>query len=340
MLRRQSGFTRASALGPIADFMDRQGGSIDRVFRDVDLPLTILESPETLVPLREQFRLLERAARETGDPHFGARLGQNVRMSNLSAFGRWVAEAGSLAETIERSARGLNKMLQTATVLTLTRDGPVAEWSIEFLDSECTGRYQNELLGLSYMIDAVRCHEGRAWTPNLVVTTAPRRSSKVDLEAIFGTNVTTGRAVPAIQFDSALLDRPSADRQLTASARNPRLAEEPGVPGAEDVLATISAVTALALCEGLPRIDWVASKLGLPRRSLQRRLAEAGTTFGQVVEDLLQKRAEALLRTTSQPVTHIALQLGYAETAHFTRAFKRWHGITPSDFRRSLQTAS
>lgn len=77
--RRQSGYTRASSLGPIADVLGRQGGSILRVLKDVDLPVALLEAPEMLVPLREQFRLLERAARTTGDPEFGARLGRDVR---------------------------------------------------------------------------------------------------------------------------------------------------------------------------------------------------------------------------------------------------------------------
>lgn len=205
MAQRQSGFTRASSLGPIAAFMDRQGGSIARVLNAVDLPFALLERPEVLVPLREQFRLLQRAARETGDAQFGARLGREVRVRNLSAFGKWVSEAEDLAETIRRAMHGLNTMLQTSTVLRLTREGPIAQWSIEFLDPECEGRYHNELLGLSYMIDAVRCHAGRSWTPNLILTTSPRGTAKGTLEQVFGANVSTGHEVPAIQFDASLL---------------------------------------------------------------------------------------------------------------------------------------
>ena len=163
MSRRQSGFTRASSLGPIADVLGRQGGSILRVLKDVDLPVALLEAPEMLVPLREQFRLLERAARTTGDPEFGARLGRDVRIKKLSAFGKWVSEADDLNGAIDRSKRGLNRMLQSSTELTLTFVGATAQWSIEFLDPECEGRYHNELLGLGYMIDAVRVYAGRDW---------------------------------------------------------------------------------------------------------------------------------------------------------------------------------
>jgi hypothetical protein len=121
MAQRQSGFTRASSLGPISEVIEWQGGSIARVLKAVDLPFALLERHEILVPLREQFRLLERAARDTGDPHFGARLGQNVRVQNLHAFGKWVSEAESVDDAIGRAMHGLNSMLQTSTVLALTR---------------------------------------------------------------------------------------------------------------------------------------------------------------------------------------------------------------------------
>jgi AraC-like DNA-binding protein len=218
-------------------------------------------------------------------------------------------------------------------VLTLSRQGETAEWSIEFLDPECTGRYQNELLGLSYLIDAVRCHAGRGWKPNLVMTTAARGAPKAALEQIFGANVSTGHAVPTIRFDARLLDG-AGGPAAKADADRRMLPDEPPLPAYQDELATIVAVTALALCETYPRIDWVAAKLAMTRRSLQRRLAEHGTTFGQLVEDELKRRSLALLVRTSQSVTAIALQLGYADGAHFTRAFKRWSGMTPSAYRQ------
>ena len=58
MAPRISGFTRASALGPIADFMERQGGCVFRVLRHVDLPAQLLEKPDLVIPMREQFRFL------------------------------------------------------------------------------------------------------------------------------------------------------------------------------------------------------------------------------------------------------------------------------------------
>lgn len=330
MAPRLSGFTRASSLGPIADFMDRQGGSAARVLRSVDLPFALLEQPDIVIPLQAQFRFLESAARETGDPHFGARLGQVVRMANLSAFGAWVCAAETLTQAMERGHAGLNTMLQTSTVLTLLRNGPKVRWLIEFVEPETDGRHHNELLGVAYQIDVVRTYAGRQWRPDVVLTALPRGTPRAELEEIFGTNISHGHPIPGIEFDAALLSY-GLHTKAEAPAR-PRQQEAP-VPGNGDTIGTIAAVTALALYEGYPRVDWVATKLGTTRRSLQRYLREHGTSFNRLVEDALCKRAKDLLAQGTVSVTDIALQLGYSDPAHFTRAFRRWTGIAPTAYR-------
>jgi len=333
MATRLSGFTRASSLGPIADLMDRQGGSIARVLRDVDLPFALLEQPEIIVPLREQFRLLERAARETGDDYFGARLGQVVSSPDLSAFGAWVCSAVTLGQAMKRAHAGLAIMLQTSTNLYVLHRAGKVRWSIEFVEPETDGRHHNELLGVGYMMDVVRVYAGRRWRPDVVMTALPARTPCRTLEEILGTNVSNGHAMSAIEFDAALLDR-NVDRR-SASWRVADRRSEPAVPGRDDTLATIAAVTDLALHEGYPRIDWVAAKLGTTRRSLQRRLGAHGITFNGLVEGTLFRHARTLLARNDMPVTDIALRLGYADPAHFTRAFRRWSGTTPSAFRNA-----
>ncbi len=338
MAPRLSGFTRASSLGPISEFMEGQGGCVARVLRDVDLPFALLEQRDMLVPLREQFRFLERAARETGDDYFGARLGQVVRTNELSAFGAWVCAAETLWQAIERAHAGLNGMLQTATQLTLEVDGPRARWWIAFLDTETDGRRHNEFLGVGYLIDTVRVYAGRRWRPDLVMTALPRGSPSAMLEDIFATNVSHGHAAPGISFNASLLQRRlpgSYSNGIPPSQRR----TEPQVPAQDDELATIAAVTDLAVLEEYPRIEWVAAKLGTTRRSLQRRLFANGTTFNHLIEQTLFRRAKSLLREGAVPITEIALQLGYADPAHFTRAFRRWTRVTPSAYRAAADEA-
>ncbi|WP_041318806.1 helix-turn-helix transcriptional regulator [Hyphomicrobium nitrativorans] len=330
MAPRLSGFTRAASLGPIADFMDRQGGNITRVLSDVDLPFALLDQPEIVVPLREQFRFLERAARETGDRHFGARLGQAVTSPHLSAYGAWVCRAETLQDAMTRAHAGLAVMLQTSTNLYMRREGTRVRWSIEFVEPETEGRHHNELLGIGYMMDVVRVYAGPKWRPHGVATALPRGEPRAELELILGTNVEHGDPIPSLTFDASLLHCGHAGaggKREDASG-----GAEPKLPKQNDDVATIAAVIDLALHEAYPRIEWVAGKLGMTRRSLQRRLASHGTSFVELTEATLQNRAKALLREGSA-ITDIALELGYRDPAHFTRAFRRWTGMAPTAFR-------
>ena len=331
MAPRLSGFTRAASLGPIADFMDRQGGNIARVLSDVDLPFALLDQPEIVVPLREQFRFLERAARETGDRHFGARLGQAVASPHLSAYGAWVCRAATLHEAMTRAHAGLAVMLQTSTNLYVAREGERIRWSIEFVEPETEGRHHNELLGIGYMMDVVRVFAGPKWRPHGVATALPRGEPRAELELILGTNVEHGDPMPSLTFDATLLQcgHSSAGRKERGMTGE----DEPELPKQNDEVATIAAVIDLALHEEYPRVEWVAGKLGMTRRSLQRRLASHGTSFAELTERTLLRRAQALLRDEDIAVTDIALELGYRDPAHFTRAVRRWTGMAPTAFR-------
>lgn len=316
--------------------MDRQGGNIGRVLSDVDLPFALIEQPEIVVPLREQFRFLERAAKETGDEYFGARLGQVVTSPALSAYGAWVCRAPTLRQAMTRAHAGLASMLQTSTNLYVVQEGDRVRWSIEFVEPETDGRHHNELLGIGYMMDVVRVYAGPKWRPHFVRTALPKGHARAELEMILGANVSHGDAMPSFTFDASLLDL-----RLAKPGRNERAAnggEEPELPKQNDQVATIAAVIDLAVHEEYPRIGWVAEKLGMTRRSLQRRLAAHGTTFLTLAEASILRRAKALLREGRAPITDVALALGYADPAHFTRAFRRWTGVAPSAYRAGAVT--
>jgi len=321
------GHTRASALGPISDFVEARGGSIERIFQRVDLPLALLDNPDLPLPLKDQFNVLSEAGREIGDPFFGASLGRLVRMEKLSAFGAWVASASTLGVAIDRSKHGLNRYLQTATILQLRILRKVARWSIEFLDPGADGRFQNELLGVSYLIDGVRHFAGDQWSPMLIRSTCTGQAQAAELEKVFKAPVMHGAKVTAIEFDKAL---------LSATGRQNLVAEtmlEPVIHPASGYREQVAALLAIALLEGHPKIDWIASKLETNRRSLQRSLDAEGCNYSVLLDGLLKDRAVALLQSTDRKLTEIALQLGYSDGAHFSRAFRRWTGVAPSQSR-------
>ena len=82
-----------------------------------------------------------------------------------------------------------------------------------------------------------------------------------------------------------------------------------------------------------PDLEAAASRLHVSSRTLKRRLARRGTTYQHLLDQTRKARATALLRDTRVPIAQIAATLGYRDPATFTRAFRKWTGRSPSEFR-------
>jgi AraC-like DNA-binding protein len=89
----------------------------------------------------------------------------------------------------------------------------------------------------------------------------------------------------------------------------------------------------------LPSAAVVAARLGMSLRSLNRRLQEHGTSFQALRDEARRIRAVRLLQSTAEPVEAIAAALGYANAAGFHRAFRRWTGVSPGDFRDGTRSS-
>ena len=79
--------------------------------------------------------------------------------------------------------------------------------------------------------------------------------------------------------------------------------------------------------------DLVAADLLMSSRTLQRRLSEEGTNFAEVLNDTRKELAQQYIEDDSLPIKEISYLLGFSEAANFTRAYKRWTGMTPTDVR-------
>lgn len=93
---------------------------------------------------------------------------------------------------------------------------------------------------------------------------------------------------------------------------------------------------ARALSEGLPGMADIARRLGLSARSFHRRLAEQGLSFQTLTEETRREIALGMLQEERYALSEIAFLTGYSEQSAFNRAFKRWMGVTPANYRKSV----
>lgn len=172
----------------------------------------------------------------------------------------------------------------------------------------------------------------RPWQPTRISFT--HRGDPGDYARCFRCPVDFAASVDAICLEAALLDAStsSPDAILHALLRR-QLAELVG-PGDEPSLAhQVRRAISDQLEGGAMTIDTVATALALSRRTLQRRLDDEGASFSDLVGDVRRGLAELYLRESSLPIAEIAARLGYADPRAFQRAFREWHGTTPSEWR-------
>ncbi|MBB4753800.1 AraC family transcriptional regulator [Actinoplanes lobatus] len=101
------------------------------------------------------------------------------------------------------------------------------------------------------------------------------------------------------------------------------------LPGADDMIGRIRAVVGESLDFGPVPIEILSNRLALHPRTLQRRLAQLGTTYAGIVDDVRRDRARLYLTGTRLPFHHVSARLGFAEQATFSRACHRWWGVPP-----------
>ena len=108
------------------------------------------------------------------------------------------------------------------------------------------------------------------------------------------------------------------------------------LPADGDVRDEVRSVLSTQLTSGEMRIDVVARRLATTPRTLQRRLARAGTSFDALCDDARKQAARTYLADTTLTIAEVTYLLGYSEPTAFHRAFRRWHGTTPQAFRARM----
>lgn len=313
-------------MGPVADAVEQAGGNVARVFSSADLSLKLIDQPERLIPLRDQLTLLECAAREIADPALPARLSLQAGVSGLGAYGDYILAATHLEAAIGRASLTMGSLLQSSTSMQFyVRDG-MAHWCYVVTERCDVGRQKNEILALGYMMDLTRRFLGRTWVPQQATLSGSELQSRTQVETALSTDVSLG-AIAGLVFPEEELAAANPKRSA-CSAR-----ECPQEPIVDDLVVCVEHLIALALLEGRPSIDWVAARVGMSRRSFQRRLSERGLTFEMVLRTVLEREAEYLLADPRCSISQAAYELGYADAAHFSRAFVGWKGMSPRTWR-------
>jgi AraC-like DNA-binding protein len=295
-----------------------------------DLPITVdaLRDPATRVPLRLCEAIVARAHALTHEPALAFYLGLQTRISSHGFLGFAAMTSATVREALDLATRFVSTRT-SAIALALYVEGDTA--SLVFEERTPLGALR-EFLVIAIIVGIWQLGESLTGGPLAghaeVAFSAPAYATKVPQPE----RILFDRPAHRLVFAAATLDRTLATADPVAAKlaiaqceRELAAVVDAGLPGRIRGL--------LATRAELPAVGELARELHMSERTLKRKLAEHGTTYSAIRDDLRRQRALLLLDNRELSIGEIAGRLGYSELPNFTRAFRKWTGMTPASYR-------
>jgi AraC-like DNA-binding protein len=224
-----------------------------------------------------------------------------------------------------------------ATTASLVTSGGFARLVYAISVHGITDARQLQLGAVAVMFNILQDLFGRHWRPTVVSFATRAPSNLRPFHLFFRAPLRFDADESAVVFERHWLDRqlppvdPAFRLQVAAEVRERQAAILENLP------AAVRRMVRKRLIVGQGSMDEVAAALGVHRRTLDRHLGKHGVSYGKLLESVKEDVARQLLRDTDMQVQQVAESLHFSSAANFATAFRRWTGVTPSEFRRSAR---
>lgn len=324
---------RAASLTNFAEVARLAGLNPDRLLLDAGLTPAMLSEPDLMVPADRVRWLLETTARKAGDEAFGLRMAMTRQLSNLGPVGLVIRDQPTARAAIQVLMRH-HAALNGALAMNLVDNGSLVQVCEELLPTfPAQPTRQSIELAVGVLFVVLRHLLGSDWRPQKVCfmhaapldTTAHLRllGPRVEFRQDFN-----GIVCLASELDAS---NPQADPLMGRYAQ--RLLD--ALPG-DDAASTLDEVRrtiALLLPSGRCNIEQVSAHMGLVPRTVQRRLADSGRSFSELVNELRVGLAQRHIVHGDRSLTDVATLLGFAALSGFSRWHQQQFHCSPSQSR-------
>jgi AraC-like DNA-binding protein len=314
------------------------GAPVERVLERSKLPVYLEQTPDAYVSLPRALELVWRSRAEVGIMELGFLAGRAASIDTLhpAAQRALIAAPSALSRTLALADHVHRE--NSAVRIHIRHEGADRRVVCEVL-----GFQQSPLVGfaewkvIAGIIDVLRSAVGAHWRPLEITFISRGRPCDATLEAFGNTRILTGQPCGSVLVAAADLARTCTQGQATsAHGHHSGAAATPsGLGDAWDFATALGALVRPYLAQGHPHLSLMAEVVGISERSLQRRLAQIGTAYSEILQQARFAVASDLLAEPDMTIADIAFAAGYENAAHFSRAFKRLTGMTPRDYRRN-----
>lgn len=333
--------TSLATLGLIAErVLELYGLDASAMLARHGIDRSLLGNPDARIPSRTWDALARDAAAAIPDPAFGLFAARCWHPSNLGALGFAWLTSSTLRTGLGRVVRYWQLLGEASS--TRLEESPVGLTFVlarQALDPQ-SGAITVDFV-TSLIVDMCRMNAGSSLRPLAVRLRRVRPSHHETYRRFFGCTVYFEADEDSITIARRDADRPlpTSNRQLAATLDRV-LAEQLARLDKDNVVARCQAQLFEQLSSGEVSEDSMAMQLNMSRRTLQRKLAEADVTYQKLVDDTRRDLALRHLENPRHSLTDITFLLGFSQQSAFTRAFKRWTGMSPVEYRARRSTSA
>lgn len=327
----------AGAAFKVADAAAASGVSAEKLCRAAGLDPALLAEADNPMPFTQLVRLLECGARLTGDDAFGLHVGERTDVKSYGLLGYVTINSRTFGEALGSLIR-YQKIRTNAVEFSLEVEGADAHLAYHYRMAGvalCERRQESEEM-LSTMVRVGRGLTGMDWAPLEVHFEHAEPPDVSEHGRIFRAPVRFKRPVTKLVFDASILALPLVAADPALGSLLERQAEEllANAPRRGVFSESVRRLIKESLPGGDARMEPACRRLGVSARTLQRKLREEGTSFQELLEETQRALAEFYLRKPEAAICEISYSLGFSQPSAFHRAFRRWTGLTPKEFRR------
>lgn len=320
----------------LVEVVERASVTRDALLRGTALDARRLEGTIDRFPLEDFERLQLRALDLTGDEALGLHMAEHASEAAFDLVAHLVAHAPTLRSAVEVCCR-YERLFMDGAHLRLSERGSIASITLEFARQSPRADRMLAEFALAALMRMIEAFGGPGTRAIEVRFEHPSPAHRREYTRVFSGAERFGRNSTGIDFDAKILDRPQLHQHPALSAvlhdhaqqQLARIGREPGF------LERLREYLLARAASNIPDMESAARDLGTSARSLRRRLKGEGITYRGLVQSALERSAKQMLADPKRSLQETAHALGFADAAAFHRAFKRWTGVTPLEFRRA-----
>ncbi|MGC8099457.1 AraC family transcriptional regulator [Metapseudomonas otitidis] len=336
-----AGSVSVAYLQGLVDHVARHGIEPAAFLASIQLTPSILAQREQRIAASAYLELLGQAMARLDDPRLGLHLGEAVRPGYYGVLGYLLMSCPTLSDALHRQARYaalVGNLGQVELDDEPPRAGQEPLVRLAWEPSLPLLRDQVAEESLAGWVTFGRWISGLDIPPTEVRFQHPAPADAAEHRRVFRCPVLFEQPDNALVFPRRLLATPlgQADshvRQMLDAYADRLLGE---LRQGQSVLDRARLALAGRLAEDGADLEHLAADLGLSPRTLQRRLRDAGLTFSQLVDETRQQLVLHYLRDPALELADIAFLVGFSEAGSLARAFRRWTGQSPGEYRRHL----